>query len=67
MAERQRKTVFKTDDRGQTQPANKEEAQKTGQPSPAGPHDTPTQTDHEKTPGAGALSDDKDAVNTGTG
>jgi hypothetical protein len=62
-----RKTVFKIDERGQTQPANKEEAQKTGKPSPAGPHHTSKQTDQEKTPGAGALSDDKDEVTPGTG
>jgi hypothetical protein len=62
-----RKTIFKTDERGQTQPANKEEAQKTGRPSPAGPRDTAEQTDHDKAPGAGALSDNDVEVNPGTG
>jgi hypothetical protein len=63
----ERKTIFKTDQRGQTQPANKEEAQKTGRPSPAGPHDTAEQTDHDKTPGAGTLSDDEVGMNPSTG
>jgi len=58
---------FKKDERGQIQPKSRAEAQKTGRPSPARPHDKPEHRDSEKTPGAGALPGDEADVNPGTG